>query len=260
MKHSARQRTLLTLTLLILMLVSIAPAAAAPYALPDGPTAAILLSGTYSQDFDTLVSSGTSSVLPGGWALAEGGTNANATYTAGTGSSTAGDTYSFGASSNTERAFGTLQSGSLVPTIGAEFQNATNAVITSLAIGYNCEHWRIGVTSRGAADRLDLQYSTDATSLTTGTWIDVDALDCLSTVTSGTAGALDGNSNRTAVSNNIGGLSIANGNGFWLRWTDFNISGSDDGLGIDDFVITPASSGGDAAPSVTSTVPANNAP
>jgi hypothetical protein len=36
-----------------------------------------------------------------------------------------GDTYSFGAASNTERAFGGLQSGSLNPTIGAAFTNNT---------------------------------------------------------------------------------------------------------------------------------------
>ena len=40
----------------------------------------------------------------------ETGTNANALYTAGTGSSNAGDTYSFGATSNAERAFGGLRS------------------------------------------------------------------------------------------------------------------------------------------------------
>ena len=37
------------------------------------------------------------STLPAGWELAETGTNANMTYTAGTGSGNAGDTYSFGA-------------------------------------------------------------------------------------------------------------------------------------------------------------------
>src|SRR3954468_10193178 len=47
----------------------------------------------YVQDFDTLVNSGTSSVLPDGWVLSETGTNANTNYTAGTGSGNSGDTY-----------------------------------------------------------------------------------------------------------------------------------------------------------------------
>ena len=31
------------------------------------------------------------------------------------------------------------------------------------------------------------------------------------------------------------GLSIADGSTFWIRWIDFNATGSDDGLGVDDF-------------------------
>ncbi|MCB0232181.1 MAG: hypothetical protein KDH90_24195, partial [Anaerolineae bacterium] len=212
-------------------------------AAPVAPLAAISLTGgVYAQDFDTLVNSGTSTSVPDGWVFAEAGTNANTTYTAGTGSGTAGDTYSFGAISSTERAFGGLQSGSLIPTLGVEFANNTGAPITRLAVSYYCEQWRVGVINREAADRLDFQYSTDATSLTTGFWVDVDSLDCLSTNTNDTLGAKDGNSSsyRTGQSDTIAGLNIANGATFWLRWTDYNISGSDDGLGVDDFQLTPA--------------------
>lgn len=58
----------------------------------------------YQQDFDTLASSGTSGVEPLGWDVFETGTNANGLYAAGTGSNTAGDTYSFGIGGGTERA------------------------------------------------------------------------------------------------------------------------------------------------------------
>ena len=45
--------------------------------------------------------------------------------------------------------------------------------ITSLAISYTGEQWRLGQVDTGrAADRLDFQLSTNATSLTTGTWTD----------------------------------------------------------------------------------------
>jgi len=88
---------------------------------------------------------------------------------------------------------------------------------------------------------LDFQYSTDATSLTSGTWTDVNTLDCLSTVTTGTTGALNGNdaANRNAVSGSVPSLSIANGTTFWIRWLDFNATGADDGLAVDDFSLTP---------------------
>ncbi len=197
----------------------------------------------YAEDFNTLASTGTSSAVPAGWAFSESGTNAETTYAAGTGSNNAGNTYSFGYTSSAERAFGGLQSGSLNPTIGAAYTNNTGSAITSLAISYTGEQWRLGALGR--ADHLDFQYSTDATSLTTGTWTDFDALDFTAPVTTGTTGALDGNNaaNRTALSELITGLNISNGSTFWIRWSDFNASGADDGLGIDDFSITaPAES------------------
>ncbi len=194
----------------------------------------------YSQDFDTLASSGTSSTVPNGWAFSESGTNANTTYTAGTGSSNTGDTYSFGATGSSERAFGTLLSGSLTPTIGASFTNNAGGALTALSISYTGEQWRAGVTNRGAADRLDFQLSTNATSLTVGTWVDYDSLDLNSPNIIATAGALNGNSagNQTAISFLITGLSIPDGATFWIRWTDFNISSSEDGLAVDDFSLT----------------------
>ena len=193
----------------------------------------------YTQDFNTLASTGTSSTLPTGWALSETGSALNTTYTAGTGSSTTGDTYSFGATGNTERAFGSLQSGSLISTIGACFTNDTGSAINSLGIAYTGEQWRLGALAR--SDRIDFQYSLNATSLADGTWVDVNALDFTGPVTSGTVGALNGNvaPNRTAISSAIGGLNIPSGATFYIRWTDLNASGSDDGLAVDDFSLTP---------------------
>jgi len=201
---------------------------------------------TYNQDFNTLALSGTSSAVPAGWLFSESGTNANTIYTAGTGSGNAGDTYSFGAASNNERAFGGLQSGSLVPTIGAGFTNNTGGTITSLGIAYTGEQWRLGATGR--TDRIDFQYSTDATSLATGTWTDVNNLDFSGPISAGTVGALDGNAaaNRAAISFTITGLSIPNGTTFYIRWSSFDAIGADDGLAIDDFSMTPTGTGGNS--------------
>jgi hypothetical protein len=223
------------LSLVVLWLVASAPPLVG--AVPEAPLAAIsLVSGVpYTQNFDTLANSGTNSTVPDGWALYETGSSANATYAAGTGSSTTGDTYSFGASGSTERAFGGLQSNSLVPVIGAEFMNSTGATISSLAVSYNCEQWRLGAIDR--TDRMDFQYSLDATSLSTGNWTDVDTLDCSGVLSAGTTGVKDGNTNRIAVSGSVTSLSIASGATFWLRWTAFDASGSDDGLAVDDLQV-----------------------
>ena len=46
--------------------------------------------------------------------------------------------YSFGAAASTERAFGGLRSGSLVPLVGASFTNNTGSAITQLAVAFAC--------------------------------------------------------------------------------------------------------------------------
>lgn len=211
---------------------------------------AISLTGTtYTQNFDTLANTGTSSTMPAGWLFAETGANNNSTYTAGTGSGNAGDTYSFGATGSTDRALGGLRSGSLVPFIGTSFTNDTGATITSLTISYTGEQWRLGLASRPSADRLDFQASLDATTLTSGSWTDIDALDFNAPITSGTVGALNGNAaaNSTAITSTITNISIPAGSTFWIRWFDFDVTNSDDGLAIDNFSI----SAGTVAPATT---------
>jgi len=232
------------------------------FAAGNGAISLTTIATVYSQNFDTLANTGTANtVLPPGWYLSESGSSSrvNDAYAASTGSDTAGDVYSFGASASAERAYGTLLSNTLTPLIGAQFINNTGTTITSLEVSYTGEMWRAGVTNRGATDRLDFQLSLNATSLSTGTWTDYDALDFSSPNINATVGALNGNApaNQASLSFTITGLSIPNGAAFWIRWQDFNISGSDDGLAIDDFSLTPKVT--DQAPEVTDTYPDNGA-
>ncbi len=198
------------------------------------------INSPYHQNFDSLLSSGTTNdvaTLPHGWTFVETGTNANTTYAASTGSANAGNTYSFGLTA--ERSLGGLQSGTLVPIIGASFINQTGSTITSIEFTYRGEHWRVGTTSR--IDRIDFQYSLTATTLNNGTWNDVDALDFESQNTTAAVGALNGNDtlNNEVLHTTISGLNLEPGAVFFIRWTDFNASGADDGLSIDDFELTP---------------------
>ena len=220
-----------------------------------GSVALTTLDAPYAQNFDSLADTGTSSALPDGWALLETGTNANTTYTAGTGSGNAGDTYSFGAASSTDRALGGLQSGSLVPTVGASFTNSTGGVITSIDIAYAGEQWRLGTTGRAVPDKIDFQYSFDATGLSGGTWLDADALDFTAPIAVATVGALDGNAaaNRTSRAGTLSGFNLINGATIWIRWVSFDAAGADDGLAIDDFSLTPHGVGGGAHSNPTAT-------
>ncbi|WP_380940665.1 Calx-beta domain-containing protein [Sphingomonas floccifaciens] len=193
-----------------------------------------------SETFDSLITTGSSTTLPSGWYVVETGTSAvaNGQITAGTGSSNSGDVYSFGASGSSDRALGSVLSSTNSPLFGAQFTNGTGAAIGALEIAYTGEQWRLGAAGR--SDRLDFQISFDATSLTTGTWNDVDALDFASPVTTGTTGALDGNAaaNRTAIGATVQLASLIDiGKTFWIRWKDSDASGSDDGLAIDNVSI-----------------------
>jgi hypothetical protein len=207
------------------------------------------LGSPYTQDFSALGTANISvaggdlnlhSSAVNGWYFLE--SSGNTQMDAGTGSSNGGNSFHFGLSGNTERAIGGLQSGSNIPTIGFFLVNNTGSTITNVAIAYTGETWRIGAINR--FDRLDFQYSTNATSLTTGTWNDIDALDYANVAALATASGSMLHS--AAISHTLTGLSIANGATLFIRWTDFNASGADDGMGVDDFSLTAT-----AAPAIS---------
>lgn len=240
--------------MVLVLILSSTPASAQFVSLVGGPPPV--------QDFNTLAASGSSSTLPNGWYLAETDDNANSEYRAGDGSSNTGDTYSFGAGTDSERAFGTLQSSSLVSRIGAQLRNDSGLAVTEITVNYTGEQWRLGATGR--ADTLKFEYSANATGLNdpAANWTPALALDFDSPTTTGATGALDGNAsaNRTAISAAINGLNVAPNATLWVRWSDVGVAGSDDGLAIDDVSFSvDGEPPVDNPPQVSSTVPANGA-
>ncbi|MCI1729760.1 MAG: endonuclease [Chiayiivirga sp.] len=214
--------------------------------------------GGASQNFDALAGTqgSTGSTLPTGWYFVETGSNANTTYLIDDGTSTSGNTFSYGSSGAGDRAFGGLGSGSLTTTIGAQLRNDTGATLNDLAVSFVTEQWRLG--DLNGVDRLVFAYSTNATSLSTGAWTAVSALDAVSPVTSGSPGtALNGNAaaNRAAISATLTNLALAANGTLWIRWSDANDAGVDDALAVDDVILgTPV----DNPPAVASSVPAHN--
>lgn len=189
-----------------------------------------------TEDFDSLATT-TGTALPAGWEFSESGSGANNSYGAGNGSSSTGNTYSFGATGATDRALGSLRTSGVASSYGTVITNLTGATLTELAIEFVGEQWRLGATGR--ADRLDFAYSLDAASIVDGNWLEFDALDFVSPVTTGATGALDGNTveNRTPIAQTLTGFTLPPGSSLWIRWTDFDATGSDDGLAIDDFSV-----------------------
>jgi hypothetical protein len=198
----------------------------------------------HKQDFDfpALVKApgASSQNMPIGFAFVESGTGSNITYTADDGGLSVANSYSYGADNNDDRALGEL-SGAIDTTLGACFVNNTGFVIPAFTISYTGEQWRLGADD-GNTDRLDFQFSTDATSLTTGTYTDVNSLDFMSPTNTGSAGARDGNAAANRTSKGpvaiIPPSPIPSGATFFIRWLPADITGNDDGLAIDDFQIT----------------------
>lgn len=189
----------------------------------------------YSENFDSLASAGTGTIPPPvGFSLAEtGGDNA---YTASNGTSSAQDTYSYGGTGSTERALGSQTGGTITPIrYGGCFTNNTGLTLGSFTVQYAGEQWRAGTA---ASDSLVFEYSTNATSLTSGAYVDEPALNFNSIVSGG--GSLNGNdaANRRIISSTIS-ANLSPNETIWIRWTDVDVSGSDHGLAIDDLVLTP---------------------
>jgi len=195
---------------------------------------------TYSQDFNTLATSGTTNALAiTSWGLNETGSGANQQYRAGDGSTNNGDTYSFGTGTNTDRSLGGVASAAVQTSFGVSFLNNTGNTVTAAQISFKGEQWRRGITTAGAKDTLRFAYSTNATSLSdaAATWTSVAQLTFTSINTDAapsTGTALNGNTVSANLSSSIT-LNIPSGGRLWLRWVDPNVISSDDALAIDDF-------------------------
>lgn len=203
--------------------------------------------GPQRESFNGLATSGTTNVmttLPDGFTFVKTNIPASNTYSANNGASNSGDVYSYGSSD--DRALGSLASGTTGTIMfGVNFKNDTGAPMDQLIVSYTGEQWRAGGgRTADSKDSLLFEYSLDATSLTDGTWIAVPELDVYSILPGNTTGgAVDGNlpENQVQLSAiiDLSASPIAAGNGFWLRWTDVNISGNDDGLAIDNLTVIP---------------------
>lgn len=220
----------------------IASAAMICLPLPAALAAGIEITGTgsYTQNFDTLPSSGTANPWTDDSTLA-GWYASQTEIHAGTGSSTAGALYSFGETASSERALGSLASGT-TNTIyyGVLFHNTSGSPVVIDSIAFTGEQWRkSGVET---VQTLELSYRQDSapiTSFSTGAWTAVPSGNFTSPIYSASSGALDGNAapNRTAISLNPLIL-LAPGNYLMIRWRDANDDGADHGLAIDDLAVS----------------------
>ncbi len=206
----------------------------------------------YTQNFDSLGVSGTTidgTTLPN-WLVFKGAGSAGlaqvTTCLVGTGSVNTGSMYNFGAASATDRALGDCGSGTPGTfAYGVLFQNDTANSITNIVVSYTGEQWRNGGNT--SAQTLMFSYqissstitSTDPTISNAPPWIYVTSLNFVTPTVGATAAALDGNAaaNRTAISANLSGVSVAPGQYVLFRWLNPNDTGNDHAMAVDDLSI-----------------------
>jgi predicted extracellular nuclease len=211
--------------------------------------------GTYSQNFDnlftTVPANNTATVaattLPTGWTFIESDTNANTFLRVHTGAVTTGDTILFGATGSNERALGSFASGSLTSIFGLEIVNNTGNILTQFTLSYIGEWWRDGRSSSAVQNITAFSYGIGNTAINNGTFTSVTALNLVGpggnqTITPDVS--LDGNSatNQNSLSSTITGISWQPGQTLWLRWSDSNDAGNDDGLAIDNVSFSASTS------------------
>jgi hypothetical protein len=204
--------------------------------------------GSYSQDFNILPASGSATWVNNSsisnWYHQRSGTGT--TIVANDGVSNAGNLYSYGTGTATERALGVLNSGNAAignMANGVLLRNTSGTTITSITVSYVGEQWR---NSAAAAQTVTFYYQTSSSAISlldpnvsTG-WTNVAALNFTSPITGGTASPLNGNlaANRVAISSTIPSLSLANNDYIMLKWDDPDHTGADHGLSIDDVSIS----------------------
>ena len=230
---------------------------------------AILINGssTYTQNFNTLATSGTSNAWSNnstisGWYV-QYNTSSSTTpaitnptiYQADTGLVTSGSLISYGSTGNSDRALGNMTSNSTGAwAYGVQFKNNTTNKVTLGNIGYTLEQWRN--SGNGTSNSISFWYQKSSSAITTvdpiaaasntpdvapsAAWISVSQLNATSTINTGSLASLDGNAtaNRTVLSTTLSALTLDAGEYIMFRWSDLNQPGNDHGLAIDDFSLT----------------------
>lgn len=205
------------------------------------------------QSFNTLPVSGTFSItgkgpfalsmlppspqnLTGWYAYQIAGSQSNMNFATSTGSSTGSGIYSYGPSTHPNRSLGSLASGTGIYAFGLILKNETGMVLNRVQIRFLATQWRKGGsthkntwrfgyhcsdTVRPFIDSLFNDHRFNFTSIHTGT---------------GTA-VLNGHlpANQFWVEDSITDIYWLPGQQLLLQWSDFDETGSDDAMGIDDF-------------------------
>ena len=220
------------------------------------PTAGIGYQQTasvYRQDFDGMPAAGTytfsgkgphllsepplGATAAMGWLFRQtGGTGSNAVFLVGSGSGTGQGVYSAGSPGSTDRALGTLASGSGSYTIGVLFSNLTGTTLNSITLAFTAEQWRKG--GSGKPNQWTCKYKTGAMEQPDLSGLqELPLLNFGSVISSTGAGSINGNlpASQASISQTIRIGNWKPGEQLLICWEDADESGSDDLVAMDAF-------------------------
>lgn len=157
--------------------------------------------------------------------------------------------YSFGQTSSSDRALGSLAGSAMAANFGLRLKNSTGRSISSFTLVYTQEQWRNGGTTM--LDGLTLEYRITATSegIESGkAFANIDGTTATSN--SSSAGPLDGEApaNRRQYQAKVTPASSWLPDQFLvLRWRDLDETGADNALAIDDVLFHATADGSPSA-------------
>ncbi|MGD9688259.1 MAG: hypothetical protein AB7K52_05205 [Phycisphaerales bacterium] len=212
--------------------------------------------GTLTENFNSLPSTGVMSGfftgtgvhagIPGltTWVGARlGGTGSAMNFIANAGDSNSGALFSYGDVDATERALGSLASGSNIGAFGVELVNDTSDTLTELVFSFDREQYRSSTSASGTPNTLAFAYGFSGGMITSANFLSDAGM------TAHAAGDLVGDApvasngiitppSVLAVGFTITGISWAPGQSLFIRWQDFNDQGNDAGLAVDNLSFT----------------------
>lgn len=211
---------------------------------------------TYTQNFEGLPVSGSFSLTGkgpftlsenpiralnlGGWQLLmTAGSNTNASFATGTGSSTGNGVYSLGNAGSTDRALGSLASSTGIYAFGMILTNQTGSLLNSFSLSFTAEQWRKGGSSH--KNTWTFRYKTGTVTQLSDTGLMAEPqFNFSSRISTSTASSLNGNlpDNQQRIAVTLTGIRWKNGEQLLLRWDDADESGSDDIMAMDDFTFS----------------------
>jgi hypothetical protein len=256
--------------------VTVTPAAAG-FASAPGTTTVIntdavkiplssLTTNSYTQDFNTLgTNTWTNAISPAvgvqaslggavntnlnGWFASFLGGTPNTNLVADDGNGTNAAVYNYGNTGGANRSLGGLANNGTAPAYGALVSNSTASTLNSVVINLTGKFWRSSSSVQnflsfayGEVDGTIVNNINFLTSTNTNNVFRLPAANIYgpSPVPTNAVGPIDGNNstNQVQISNVAIPVDLAPGETMFIRWQDFDNSGFDAGLAIDDVSLT----------------------